>query len=180
MRNLIQIVSLTVLVFTNLLVPSHPVAAQKACVVTDSGDVVCGKLQQDSKNPSTQNNQTIEFETINITLQGCKRSTSTVNCYFLLSPKKDGTGYFYCGGSKMFDTFAREYFCQQGQIGEQKGSNSQYTTMLKGIPLTAIATFREIPTQVKEISALQVGVNLTDYGTPPYQSAVFRSILVSE
>ncbi|WP_190949517.1 hypothetical protein [Nostoc punctiforme] len=180
MRNLIQIGSLTAVVFTSLLVPSHPVAAQRACVVTDSGDVVCGKLQQNSKNPSTQNNQTIEFETINITLQSCKRSTSTVNCYFLLFPKKDGTAYFYCSGSKMFDTFAREYFCQQGQIGEQKRSDNPYTTMLKGSPLTAIATFREIPTQVKEISALRVGVNLSDCCTPPYQPAVFRSILISE
>ncbi|MGH1395018.1 MAG: hypothetical protein ACRAVC_13460, partial [Trichormus sp.] len=120
-HNFAQICGLTGVVLTSLLTSIHPVAAQRTCVVTDNGDVVCGRPQQNSRNNnSSGKSQTIEFETINITLQGCKRSSSTVNCHFLLTTKKDGTGVFYCDHSKMFDFYGKEYFCQQGQLGQTK------------------------------------------------------------
>ncbi|MBD2694300.1 hypothetical protein [Anabaena catenula] len=178
-RHLTKVSTLTGVVLTSLLVSSHPVAAQRACVVTDSGNVVCGRLQQNSQKPSSVKNQTLEFEHINVTLQGCKRSSSTVNCYFLLTAKQDSDVEFNCYRSKMFDLYGSEHLCRQAQIGKSKGDNSAQTRMLKGIPLKAIATFKEVPTQVKEIAAIEVQVNpYVDYWRS--YNAVFRNTPISE
>ncbi|MEA5530431.1 hypothetical protein VB638_12690 [Dolichospermum sp. UHCC 0684] len=178
-RHLTKVSTLTGVALTSLLVSSPPVAAQRACVVTDSGNVVCGRLQQNSQKPSSAKNQTVEFEHINVTLQGCKRSSSTVNCHFLLTAKQDSDVSFICRESKMFDVYGSEYFCKQAQIGKSKEEGSPNTRMLKGIPLKAIATFKEVPTQVKEIAAIEVKVNpYVDYQR--YYNAVFRSIPISE
>jgi hypothetical protein len=184
-RHLTKVSTLTGVVLTSLLVSSHPVAAQRACVVTDSGNVVCGRLQPNSQNPSSVKNQTVEFEEINLTLQGCKRSSSTVNCHFLLTAKQDGTGGFYCDYGKMFDFYGKEYFCHQAQLGQAKGKQGTdvATKMLKGIPLKATATFRDVPVQVKEIAGIEIGIALSGTSGRPYApqyTPVFRSIPISE
>ncbi|QYX30793.1 hypothetical protein [Sphaerospermopsis torques-reginae] len=183
-RNFTKVSTLTGVVLTSLLVSSHPVAAQRACVVTDSGSVVCGKLQQNSQKPSSVKNQTVELEDINVTLQGCKRSSSTVNCHFLLTAKQDGEVYLNCYSrsssynSKIFDTYGGEYFCNQTQLGQSKNEYRVSTKLLKNIPAKAIVTFKEIPTQVKEIAALELSVYLSN--RLEYYSAVFRSIPISQ
>jgi hypothetical protein len=179
-RHITKVSTLTGVVLTSLFFSSHPVAAQKACVVTDSGNVVCGRLQQNSQKPSTVKNQTVEFEEINLTLQGCKRSSSTVNCHVLFTTKQDGLVYFSCRNeTKMFDTYGKDYFCEQGQLGQNKDRYRAEARMLKGVPLKAIATFKEVPIQVKEIAALKIDVELIINGSV-YRSAAFRSIPISE
>jgi peptidoglycan hydrolase-like protein with peptidoglycan-binding domain len=165
--------------------------------LTCSGNVSQRRPREDSNVPDEtsiaqtetfpdQNSKTIEFEDIDVTLRGCKRSPSTVKCYFTLSTKKDGTGGFYCDYTKMFDLYGNEYFCEQGQLGQAKGKHGTEaaTRMLTGIPLAAIATFRNIPARVKEIAALEVGVALSEpNGGRPYAAqhqAEFRNIPISE
>jgi hypothetical protein len=173
----------------NLFLSSYSVNAQQTCIVTDNGRTVCGTLQQNSQNSNktvTKSTNTVEFDYIKLTLKNCKRTNSTVNCYFTLSTNKDGQPGFYCNFSKMFDSYGNEYLCQQGQLGQAKGRSGTdiYTWMLKDIPLTAIATFREIPNQVKKIPALEVGVAFSEErGSRPsnfQDRAVFRNISISD
>lgn len=183
MRNLVQIAIAMGFVVTSLLISSHPATAQKTCVMTDDGDVVCGKLQQTPKKSNTES-QTLEFEDVSLTLLGCKRyPNNNLKCNFSVKAKQDGTirfGY----GVKMFDLLGGEYFSSESQIGKSTNdgvSNGGYaqTELLKNIPLRAMLTFNEIPKQVKEIAALQLRV-WSNKGDSNKNKAIFRNIPISE
>lgn len=157
----------------------HPAIAQRACVITDTGKVVCGRLQNNTRNTDSKKKLTLNFEKITLTLQECKRSSSTssIKCLFLLTPKQDGQGSIYAPDCKMFDTYGREFYCRTVQIGQSSytensgGDHTARTDMIKGIPLRASILFEQIPEEVSQISGLRVSVS-------GYR-AIFRSIPVS-
>ncbi|MFM6223401.1 MAG: hypothetical protein ACKPDM_24160 [Dolichospermum sp.] len=186
MRNPLQIAIAMGLVVTSLLISSHPATAQKACVMTDDGDVVCGKLQQTPKKSNAES-QTIEFEDVSLTLLGCKRyPNNNLKCNFSVTAKQDSTITFGDRDVKMFDLLGGEYFVSTLQIGKaispmyrNQTSHSPSTELLKNIPLRAMVTFNEIPKQVKEIAALQLQV-WSSKGNSNNNKAIFRNIPISQ
>jgi hypothetical protein len=176
-----QVGCFTSLLLTALFLPKNHAEAKEACVTTNTGQTVCGELQE-----KIESSKTADFENLNVILRSCKRLNAIISCYLSVSAKKDGQPGTYCDSTKLFDLTGNEYFCQQGQIGKAKGKSGTdaYTWMLKDIPLTAIVTFHQISSSVKKIAGLEIGFAFSQErgsrSSNAKERAVFKNIPILE
>lgn len=154
---------------------NNSVMAQNVCISSDTGEVICGKPVQTPETQITKNKQTVNFEDIVVSLNGCKRLSSTIKCNLLITTNKDGWVNIGTGEkAKFFDSYGNEYFAQKTQIGQRFSSDAPGSSMIQGIPLAASFVFEGIPEKVNEVKAIKFGVHFLEE-----HKIIFRDIPVT-
>jgi hypothetical protein len=84
-RNIQQASLLAGIISASLFAFNNPARAdQKACVITDAGATVCGRLtslKPPANRPPAAKNQ-VKIDKITVSLKGCKRDDKNVKCIF--------------------------------------------------------------------------------------------------
>jgi hypothetical protein len=175
------------LIFSTAAIPTSVNAQERACVISDSGKKVCGKLVRDNgenqlSTPS-QSIATVKFENmvVNVQLLKCSRKTSTVSCKFLATVVDPDLGYgmfFYSGDgtniSQVTDSKGEDYIADKVILGKSESKKVLYTIMVKDQPVSVTVLFK-IPTEVNTIKTLSF---LTGNGTSQ-KAAIFANINIS-
>jgi hypothetical protein len=161
-RNIQQASLLTGLVLASLFVCNNPARAdQKACVITDEGATVCGKLtsiKPPTNRPPVADNQ-VQTDKITFSLKGCKRYGKAVQCTFEIvnRGKEEKELMSRTADSYMIDSTGTSYRGYQLDIGGEL-SNYDMTGRLKVSPnldyLVSI-TINDIPQEVNKAKILE-------------------------
>ena len=154
------------LIFSVAAIPTSVNAQERACVISESGKKVCGKLVRDSdENQSSASSKTIATVkltnmVVNVQLLKCSRKTSTVSCKFLataVDADLSNTMYFYSGDgtnvSQVTDSKGEDYIADKVILGKSENKQFLNTTMVKDQPVSVTVLFK-IPTEVNTIKTL--------------------------
>ncbi len=106
-----QTSALSSMILASFLIYNSPVSAQqRACVITDEGATVCGKLTTQTKKPIKSSGYRKEVDNFIISLKGCRRSNTTINCDVTITNKgKDEAIRIYPGWSSMVDSLGKSH-----------------------------------------------------------------------
>lgn len=177
------------LIFSIAAIPTSVNAQERACVISDSGKKVCGKLVRDSdENQSTTPSQsiaTLKFANmdVNVQLLKCSRKTNTVNCKFSVTMVDVNAGadrsmIFFSGYetqvSQATDSKGEDYIADTVVIGKSESRNYLRTAMVKDQPVSITISFK-IPPGVNTIKTLSF---LTG-DTSNTKAALFANINIS-
>ena len=177
------------LIFSMAAIPTSVNAQERACVISDSGKKVCGKLVRDndedrSSTPSPSM-AIVKFANmaVNVQLLKCSRKTSTVSCKFSatmvdLDPGAVSAMEFFSGYgtkvSQITDSKGEDYIADKVILGKSESKDYLRTTMVKDQPVSITVLFK-IPPGVNTIKTLSF---LT--GDAYYQkAALFANINIS-
>ena len=160
---------LTLLLISSIAtIPTSVNAQERACVISDSGKKVCGKLvrdnDQDRSNAPSQSVATVKFSrmAVDVQLLKCSRKTSMVNCKFSVTMTDIDAGSpnlmnFYSGYetkvSQITDSKGEDYIANKIIIGKSENRSYLSTTMVKDQPVSVTVSFK-IPTEVNTIKTL--------------------------
>ena len=160
---------LTLLLVSSIaVIPTSVNAQEKACVMTDAGKKVCGKLVRDSdENQSGTSSQpivTLEYPTsaaANIQLLKCSRKANIVSCKFSAIMTETGSGYkdmiFYSASgtnvSQVTDNKGEDYIAEKINIGKSEDRGYLKISPVKDQPISVIVLFK-IPPEVNTIKTL--------------------------
>jgi hypothetical protein len=154
-RTFLQTSILASMVLTSLSIHSNPaLAQQRACVITDEGATVCGKLTTQEKKPNQSSEYRYEGVNGIYLLKGCRRSNRTVRCNFIITSK--GAEYsvnITPYESIVVDSLGRSYPASNFTIGN---NNNKATTIFPRIDYPTILIFENIPTQVTQAKVLSI------------------------
>ena len=178
---------LTLLLISSIAtIPISVNAQERACVISDSGKKVCGKLVRDSKEQSNISSQpitTVELSdaTVNIQLLKCSRKTNIVNCKFSATATDTprlNLMYFYSGNgtkvSQATDDKGEDYIANKVILGKSESKDFVRTEIIKDQPVSVTVSFK-IPTEVNTIKTLSF---LTG-GMYSERAAIFTNINIS-
>jgi hypothetical protein len=163
--------TLTSVFLTSLLISSHPVAAQQACVVTDAGKVVCGRLQQSANESFPQNSdRQQEIEDFVFTFKACRRKGAVVNCELTITNKgKDrdlrlnGTTFYDpAKHTRIIDATGRQYSVSNIESGGLKSQGYVSVKFAKDINYRTVLTFEEISNQISQVPLIELSVTYSD------------------
>jgi hypothetical protein len=167
------------LLITSLFIYKNPVQAQeRACVMTDRGTTVCGKLirqTQSSTNQSVQSfGQKDEVGNFVYVLKDCKRSSANLKCAFtVLNKGKETLKASYASAFELVGSNGKSYKGSIFSFGGQEG-NYATATLSAGVNYLAEITFEGVPAQITQFPLLRGQFN--ELG----QNQVhFRNIIVS-
>ena len=143
------------MVLTSFSINSDPASAQQqACVITDQGNTVCGKLTTQQKKPNQTSGQRKEVDNFVFLLKGCRRSDTTIKCNFQIANKgQERNLYVNAEYSAIVDSMGKSYSGSTIDIGG-KNSNSLWTVITPGINYDASMTFENIPEQIAQAPIL--------------------------
>ncbi len=137
----------------------------------------------DNSSDSSQNTSS-DFDSINISLQGCRRSSKSIICSINITSKVDQVvGFGYCGSdtkTRFFDLEGSEYrasFTQLGSRVDNSGCTVE-TALIKEVPAKAFLVFNDIPLDVKRIKALEVSVSVKNESNTQWMNPQYREIVV--
>jgi hypothetical protein len=152
-RTFLQTSVLAGMVLTSLSIYSNPASAQQqACVITDEGATVCGKLTTQTKKPNSPSGYRKEVDKFVILLKGCSRSDATIKCNFVITNKGEERGFeIRAGQSSIIDSKGKPYSGTNGEIGADSHPGLARTTVSPGIDYAANITFEKIPEQITQI-----------------------------
>ena len=143
---------------------------ERACIITDSNDTVCGKFkyskegqqqeprQEEARNPTPSAGYRKESGGVTYVLKSCKRSESITKCSFVITTKKEDKSIDVLAGkgySSLIDSANRTY----------PSSNLEYNgaprilfsqKLSPGIDYVVDVNFENIPGQVARASLLNV------------------------
>jgi hypothetical protein len=187
---------LAVSVASGLIMETNPaISQQRACILTDSGQKICGKLLQfgSNNNPSTPAQSSVTLHgpnrdyDVNMKLIKCSRQSTTVNCKFSIvktGGSRDGlTIVLKASGSSDENTIAtdeqdREYVAKFIDGGGQTQASYIHRKLVNNQPIIASWSF-EIPKEVKIIKRLMIPASHT-FDDPEFrQTAYFANINIS-
>jgi hypothetical protein len=166
------------LFLTSFFIYDNPVQAQqRACVITDRGTTVCGKLirqTQSSTNKSVQSfGQKEVVGNFIYIFKDCKRSDTTVECVFTVANK--GQEIFklaYAGEFELVDSNGKSYHGSTFEFGGSKGPFAS-ETLSPGIEYSAGVTFEQVPVQMTRFPLLRGGISGKE------QKFHFRNVTIS-
>jgi hypothetical protein len=161
-RNIQQASLLAGIISASFLVYNNPARAdQKACVITDEGATVCGKLtsiRPPANRPPVLDNQ-VQVDKITFSLKGCRRDDKVVKCTFEIvnRGKEEKQLMSRTADSYMIDSNGTSYRGYQLDIG---GEVSNYDMMgsLKVSPnldYFVSITIADIPQEVNKAKILE-------------------------
>jgi hypothetical protein len=187
---------LAVSIASGSVMETNPATAQeRACILTDSGQKICGKLLKfgSNNNPSTPAQPSVTLHgpgrdyDVNMKLLKCSRQSTTVNCKFSIiktGGSKDGlTIVFHASGSPDVNTIAtdeqdREYVAKFIDGGGQTQAYYIQRKMVNNQPIIASWSF-EIPKEVNTIKRLMIPA-FNSFDDPEFkQTAYFADIHIS-
>ena len=156
------------LVFSMAAIPTVANAQEKACVITDAGKKVCGKLVVDSNEsqPSKPSQPTVKVEypdsrTGNIQLLKCSRKASIVACKFIVTMEELGGGdsdmnFYSAYGTRISqatDSKGEDYIADKIIVGKSESKEHLRISMVKDQPMSVTLLFK-IPPGVNTIKTL--------------------------
>jgi hypothetical protein len=162
--------------FSNIIGLSSPAVAQKAvCVLTNSGQKVCGKLlESNGSNNSvsalptavTLHDPASDYD-VNLKPIKCTRKSTTVNCKFS-AVIVGGTGEqslsFYANANGLAtvatDSESREYIATLVAIASDKSSGGFSSRFTKNQPKLVTFSF-EVPKEVTKFQSLSFSVMMS-------------------
>ncbi len=157
-RTFLQTSVLTSMVLSSLSIYSNPASAQqRACVITDEGATVCGKLTTQTKKPNQSSGQRKEVDKFVFILKGCRRSDTTIKCNLLVT-NKGAERELYIQAverSTIVDSVGKSYPGSTVDIGG-KNSNALWTVISPGIDYSADISFENIPEQIAQAPVLNL------------------------
>lgn len=133
-------------------------AQQRACVITDEGSTVCGKLTTQSKKPTQTAGQRKEADGYVFLLKGCKRLDTNIKCRLSITNKGAERNLFAAGtsgNSSIIDSVGKAYPGSTVEIGG-KSDVSVVTTISPGIDYVAEFNFENVPTQITQAPVLNL------------------------
>jgi hypothetical protein len=143
---------------TSLLGFINPVLSQqRACVITDEGTTVCGKLTTSAKKPNRSLEKRQEFDKFVFSLKGCRRQDENIKCDFAIANRgsEDRLLYVYADSS-LVDSNGRSYFGSSLEIGEKSSKGEIPLTVSPGINYNAILTFENVPERITQVPLLNI------------------------
>jgi hypothetical protein len=133
-------------------------AQQRACVITDEGNTVCGKLTTQPKKTNQTSGQRKEVNKYVFLLKGCRRSDSNIKCTLQITNKsveRDLITSARSNTSTIIDSVGKAYSGSNVEIGGQTGGELR-TTISPGIDYTAEFNFQDIPEQITQAPVLNL------------------------
>ena len=172
---------------------NHPAIAQKACVITDAGNTVCGDLVQTSGASTTpalnlRQSMQVQDNSFNFELQNCYRSGSSINCNLLV--KNIGnigaqlTLNVFDTPSRIITVSGEEIRPSALQLGRNKVSGRSSISRVAArlnpnLPLNLVLTFDNVSTQQNSLPALEIAYKFSNYGkSDNYSTVLFRDVLI--
>jgi hypothetical protein len=167
------------LLLTSFLICENPVRSQqRACIISDKGETVCGKLVKQTRSPASQPIQSFGQRDVVgnfvYVLRVCKRFETNVKCVFTVSTKgKETNKQAYASAFELVGSNGQSYKGSMVEFGGQQGPFAT-ATMSPGVDYAAQITFEGIPTQMTRFQILRGEFN--EFG----QNQVhFRNIVIS-
>jgi hypothetical protein len=171
-----QVRVLAAVFLASLLMPSYLVQAQEACVVTSTGKVVCGMLQQKSKqSPVKHPVALVEDNEFRFELQGCQRRNERVRCDLVVTNVATTDRDIQLSGrsgTRGITTSGDEIMPQEVQLGKSKGVFAS-SNLVKDIPLRGAIIFEAVPRQLSSLSLLEV-----NYLHGSWRTVKFRNVSI--
>jgi uncharacterized protein YjhX (UPF0386 family) len=167
-RNIQKTTLLASMISASLLVCNNPAKAnQKACVITDAGATVCGRLT--SLKPPTNNRPPVESNQVQIdkmifSLKGCRRDEQAVKCTFEIANKgkEEKQLASSAGGSYMVDSTGTSYRADTLDMGGSVSPSYMhgYASIVPDIESFASINIIGIPTELTQAKVLEFNTNL--------------------
>jgi hypothetical protein len=141
-----------------------PVSAQqRVCVITDEGVTACGKITTPAKKP-VDSLQRKEVDNFVVSLQGCRRSNTTIKCKVTIKNKAQERNLRiiafvpYVTSSTIIDSSGKSYSASNVEVGGQIGGDLS-PVISPGINYVADVNFEDIPQQITQVPLLNLYVN---------------------
>jgi hypothetical protein len=184
--NLIRIVRKTsilssiFLAIASLSINVNPAQSQqRACVINDNADTVCGKLTSTKK--ETKKNTQVpvyrkEVDNFVFLLKGCKKSDTTVKCDLIVTNKGKERNLWIVSqypskDSKFIDSEGKAYLVSAIEIGGKK--TNEYVKVIPDIDYTTIVTFEDVPDKISQAKVLEL--NLVNNGIIQFKNISFSN-----
>lgn len=156
--------------------------AQRACVRTDAGRVVCGNLVREDnrqKAPNSNSSPVFEANGIRFALQQCLRRGNNVNCDVLMTnlENKDKEIYFSITQSRLIAVSGDQFSAEEVYIGGKRNVSYVGTKLVSQIPLKATISFKETPQSVTNLGLVEISYSL-GLGAKR-QAARFRNVVIN-
>jgi hypothetical protein len=166
-RNIQQASLLTGLISASLLVYNNPASAdQKACVITDAGVTVCGRLTSlkppTNSRPPISSNQ-VQIDKMIFSLKGCRRDDKNVKCTFEIANrgKEEKLIESSVSGSYVIDSSGTSFRADTLDIGGQISSwGSGQTMIVPGIDSFVSINVLNVPSELTQAKVLEFNTNL--------------------
>jgi hypothetical protein len=140
-------------------------ADQKACVVTDAGVTVCGRLT--SIKPPTNNrppvvDKQVQIDNFTFSLKGCKRNSKIVKCIFKISNKgrEETQINSLVGGSYIIDSSGTSYRADSVDMGGSSSGYDRTATIVPSIDSFASIKIVDVPLDITQAEVLEFNTNL--------------------
>jgi hypothetical protein len=153
----------TAIVVASFLIYGQPtLAEQRACVVTDKGATVCGKLTTPKKEDKKQNLSSTykkELKGFVVNLQGCNKLETKVTCNFSIKNKRQELRSLYMRpwlirgyDALIVDMKGRSYTASEVDFGNNQNS----IEMSPDVDYSLAITFKEMPEQLTKAQILKI------------------------
>jgi hypothetical protein len=138
-------------------IDSNPASAQqRACVITDEGNTVCGKLTTQPKKPSSGSGYRKEVKNYIFVLKGCRRSDTTIKCSLIVTNREaEKMLSIRPVISSIIDSNGKSYIGSTVDAGG-KNSSGLDIVIAPGIDYTVDITFEKIPEQIAKVPLLKL------------------------
>jgi hypothetical protein len=151
---------LAVVFLASFPIDSNPASAQqRACVITDEGNTVCGKLTTQAKKSNQTSGQRKEINGFVLLLKGCKRSDTNIKCTLQITNKgaeRQFTIRADYDTSTIVDSVGKSYSGSTVEIGGRVGREGLTTTISPGIDYIAEMNFENIPEGLTRVPVLNL------------------------
>jgi hypothetical protein len=162
------------MVLAGLSIETNPASAQqRACVITDEGNTVCGKLTTQPKKSTTPSGYRKEVDKFVVLLKGCRRSDTTIKCNLSIANRDaEKSLRIKAWGSTIVDSTGKSYKGSTVDIGGRSSSDVS-TTISPGIDYVADITFENIPEKIIQAPLLNLSLNTTADRTLQFRNVSF-------
>jgi hypothetical protein len=177
-RNIQQASLLAGIISASFFVFNNPARAdQKACVITDAGATVCGRLttqKPPASRPPVAGNQ-VQIDKITVSLKGCRRDDKNVKCTFEIANrgKEEKQIVSASYGSYIIDSTGTSYKAGTLDMGGQISTTGQgQGTIVPGVESFASINIENVPAELTQAKVLEFN---TDLG----KKVQFRNVQIS-
>jgi hypothetical protein len=165
-RNIQQASLLAGIISASLLVSNNPARAnQKACVITDAGVTVCGRLtslKPPANRPPVSINQ-VQIDKITVSLKGCRRDDKVVKCTFEIVNRGKEEKLIVSASSRSYivDSTGTSYKAGTLDMGGQISNTYEgQGTIVPGVESFASINIENVPEELTQAKVLEFDTSL--------------------
>jgi hypothetical protein len=159
-RMFAQTSALSSMILASFLIYNSPVLAQqRACVITDEGDTICGKLTTQTKKPSLNSVYRKEVDGFVFLLKRCSRYEESVKCDLTMVNKgQERTLEINRDNCKIVDSFGNSHYSPALDLDGKMGVNDSLpqVRVVPGIEYALVLNFKNIPNQITRTQLLEI------------------------